>query len=559
MIRKPSTKTEHYRQRYAQLKQEANTWRPHWKDISDFMLPRKGRYLSSDSEESNQGDKKHQHIINGSGHDALRIVAAGLQGGLTSPSRPWFVLAHPDQKMMELPAVKEWLYAVQVSMLNVFERSNFYGSLHGGYKELAAFGVHANLIEEDFKTVIRCRPFTIGEYMLSLNSQYRPDTLYRRFELTTRQLVQEFGGENVSQMVREAYNSNQMENKYFIVHLIEPNEKRILSRGDQSAMEYKSIYFEESGDADEVLREGGYKTMPFVAPRWDVTGVDTYGGCPGMDALGDVKQLQKMEEKKLKALDKMIDPPVNAPAAMKGKSVNLVPGGVNYYEPSQGNQGVVPSYQVRPDLQNIAFEIDRVEQRIRRFFFNDLFLMIANDQRSGVTATEVARKHEEKMMMLGPILERLQAEMLDPIIERTFSIMTNIGILPPPPKELEGQDIKIEYVSLLAQAQKLVSTASIEQTVGFVGNLAGVNPNVLDKVDFDEAVDQYANAVGVAPKIIRSDAEAAEIRQQREAKIAEQQQMEQSMQMAQGAKLLSETQMGEKSALENMMEGTQNA
>ena len=217
-----------------------------------------------------------------------------------------------------------------------------------------------------------------------------------------------------------------------------------------------------------------------------------------MDALGDIKMLQKLEEKKLKALGKMIDPPMVASTDLKGKGATVIEGGVTYVDVTQGQNGFTPAYQIRPDIQNIGLEIMNVEQRIRRFFFNDLFLSILTTGKE-MTATEVAERHEEKMIMLGPVIERMQAELHDPILERTFSIMSDIGMLPPAPPELQGVDLKIEYISLLAQAQKLVGTGAIERVAGFVSTVGQAIPQTLDKFNADEAVDQYAEMVGVPP------------------------------------------------------------
>lgn len=547
-----ATATDKYRKRYSQLRDDAAEWRSHWSDISDYMLPRKGRYLSSDNNtRSTNGSKKHQKIINGSASGALRTLAAGMQGGLTSPSRPWFVLTLPDQELMEYSPVKRWLHDVRNIMFNIFAKSNFYGTTHGMYKELGAFGVASALIEEDFRSIIRCRPFTIGEFVLAVDPTYRPDTLYRRFDMSSDQMVREFGIENVTDAVKTALANNNKDLYFEVMHAIQPNLDK---KGKTRDMAYESIYFQEGGDPNKFLRKGGYKNRPFIAPRWDVTGTDVYGDGPAMEALGDVKMLQKMEEKKLKALDKMVDPPVNMPASMRGKGGTIIAGGVNYYDDALGPASIAPTMQVRADIQSIAYEVERVEQRVRRFFFNDLFLMIANEGKN-MTATEVSKRHEEKLMMLGPVIERLQSEQLDPIIERTYNIANDLGLFPPMPEELQDVDVKIEYISLLAQAQKMIATTSIEQTAAFVGNLAGVDPGVVDKMNFDEAVDQYAELVGVPPKVVRSDDEVSQIREQRAAEQERAAAAERGMQSAQGAKLLSETNANGQNMLEIMQEG----
>ena len=372
--------------------------------------------------------------------------------------------------------------------------------------------------------------------------------------MSAEQMEQKFGSNNLSRVVKEcAKNSNRKDKRFEVIHVIEPK-----SNSNSNNMTYNSLYFESkgsgAGEEDKFLREGSYRSKPFVAPRWDVTGVETYGNSPGMEALGDVKMLQKMEEQKLTALAKMINPPMNVPTSLRGKGATIIPGGVNYVDTTAGQQGLAPSYQIKPDTQGIAFEIDRVESRIRKFFFNDLFLSVLGTDKD-MTATEVAARHEEKLLMLGPVIERLEAELLDTIIERVYDIMDNLGMLPPVPQELAGREIEIKYISLLAQAQQIVGLSTIQRTAEFVGALAaGGYLSVLDKFDADEAVDQFSTMVGLPPKIIISDDKVREKREA-DAEAAKQTQAQvAAAQMAESGKTLSETQLGTGSALDAVIE-----
>lgn len=544
-----------YIKQFDYLKRSGESWRTHWKELAEYMMPRHGRYLTSTTDELNAGQKKHQKVINGSAKDALRVIGAGLQGGLTSPSRPWFNLGLDDSDLMQYEPVKYWLSQVRQMMLTVLAKSNFYGSIHGIYQELACFGSSAMLIDEDFKTVIRCRPFTIGEFYLDIGNDYRVNTLARQFSMTSKNMVQEYGENAVSKKVYDDYKNNN-NNKFEVVNIIQPNRNVDPTVQDFKGKLFESITFETANDEDGFLKKSGYNTLPFVAPRWEVVGTDVYGSSPAMDALGDAKMLQKMEEKKLKGLDKQIDPPMNAPMSMKSQGGTIIAGGVNYIDTQNGQQGFTPTYQVSLDMQSIAYEIDRVEQRIRQFFYNPLFLSIINNQKT-MTATEVAERHEEKIMMLGSIIERLQSEFLDIIIERVFNIMSNLNLLPPPPKEIQGRNIKIDYISVLAQAQKMIGISSIEQTFAFVANLAQVKPEVLDKFNADEAIDMYSELVGTPPKVIISDDKVAQIRQARQDDAEKQQQAEQAMAMTQATKNLAESPMGEGNALDKVSEMVQ--
>jgi hypothetical protein len=560
-----SSPVQKYRRRLSALKDERSGqgWDSHWRELVDYFAPGRGRYLRNENElQHNDGRKKHSKIINGSSIDARRTLAGGLQGGLTSPTRPWFRLTLQDQDLAESGPVKKYLSAVRNVMLAVFARSNFYGSTHSIYDELGVFGTGGMLLEEDPKTVIRARPFTIGEFYLALDSYHRPETMYRQFVMSVEQLVEKFDWEMLPSRIRQDYASGFLDRKNEVVHVIEPNSNKQNGRADHRGMDYKSCYFLLSGGdgaSEGMLREKGYRGKPFVAPRWDVVGVDVYGQSPGMAALGDVKMLQKLEEKKLKALDKQVDPPMIAPAGMRASGVSLIPGAVNFVDEVAGSTAALkPMLEVRFDHAGVRGEIEAVERRIQRFFFNDLFLSIIN-QTKEMTAEEVARRHEEKLTMLGPIIERLDAEFLDPIIDRAYEICNSYGILPEPPPEIQGTDLKVEYISLLAQAQKMVSMSSIREFTGFVLAHAQANPGILDKVDFDQTADEVADILGVPPTMVRDDKSVAELRQARE-------QQDQAARMAAAAapaaeaagaaKDLSETKLSNgKSALDQMLGG----
>jgi len=528
--------------RLEQLILERKDWETTWRDIRDYIMPYHGRYLDSarqDSTQGKRGSRKDQKIINGLGGDASEVLAAGMMGGLTSPSRPWFSLGLADKGLMEIQTVKEWLDEVRRRMLNVFSRSNFYGTMYSTYHELGSFGVGAFLLEEDFETIIRARPFTIGEYFLSLDNKYRPDALYRLFTMTARQMQLEFGLNKCSDRVRTSITNGAPETRYEVVHVIMKNDEPDGSEGPKG-MPYSSLYFESNAHEGRFLREGGYENIPFVAPRWKVNATDIYGTAPGWKGLGDIRMLQKMEEKKLKGMDKMVDPPMNAPLSLKGKNPTGIPGGINYHDVTQGTRGLEPSYLVKPDFQNIAFELQRVEERIQRFFYNDLFLSIMQAGKT-MTATEVIERNEEKLLMLGPVLERLQSELLDPIIIRTFNIMRRFNRLPEIPEEIQGADLRVEYISLLAQAQKAIGITSIERASGYVASLAEINPEVIDKFDFDQSVDEYSEMLGVSPKIIRSDEVVANLRSARAEQQAQAQAQEQMPNAVKAAKQLAET------------------
>ncbi len=236
-----------------------------------------------------------------------------------------------------------------------------------------------------------------------------------------------------------------------------------------------------------------------------------------MEALGDIKQLQHQQLRKAQGIDYQTKPPIGLPTSMKGQEADTLPGGVTYFDAASGvgASGSRQLFESRIDLQHLTMDIEDVRGRIRPAFYADLFLMLASTPLSNMTATEVAERHEEKLLMLGPVLERLHNELLSPLIDMTFDRMVEADILPPAPPELEGMDLSVEFVSMLAQAQKAVRTNSVDRFVGALGAVAQLKPEVLDKFDGDQWADSYADDLGVDPELIVADDLVAKTRDAR--------------------------------------------
>lgn len=538
--------------RLGQLKAERATWWAHWQEITLYLLPRNGRYFAQDR---NKGWKRHNNIYDNTGTRALRTLAAGLMGGLTSPARPWFRLTTPDQDLAQHYPVKLWLAQSTRIMLDVFQKSNTYRALHGMYEELGAFGTAACVVAEDYNTVIHHYPLTAGEYCIATDWQGRVCTLYREFEKTVGELVKEFGLENVSSTVKSMYDSGSLDKWVTIVHAVEPREDRDPGKRDARNMPWKSVYYELGGDPDKPLRVSGYKSFRVLAPRWAVAGGDVYGNSPGMEALGDIKQLQQEQLRKSQGIDYMSNPPLQVPSSLKNRDIDRLPGGITFYDPSSATHGIKSMFEVGLDLNHLLQDIQDVRQRINSSFYADLFLMLANDVDTRKTATEVAQLQEEKMLMLGPVLERLHNELLMPLVDMTFDSLLEGGILPTPPPELHGKDLNIELVSMLAQAQRAIATNGIDRFVSNLGQIAQFKPEVLDKFDADEWVEAYSDMLGVEPEIIVPSDKVAIIRQQRAQQQAQAQHSAMLNQQADTAQKLANapTQGGGSNALSDVM------
>lgn len=533
------TQKQQYWRRWGALKDERSSWIEHWSEISAFLHPRAGRFFVTDR---NRGWKRNRAIYDNTASRSLKVLGAGLMSGATSPARPWFALKTPDDDLNDNANVKEWLSAVTKLILDVFARSNTYRSLHSQYEELGAFGTQATVVLDDFKTVTYDKPLTCGEYAIATNFKGEVDTLYREYEVTVGQMIREFGLDNCSVTVKSLAGKRQYDAWVPIVHAIEPRMDREYGKLDGRNKPWAGCYFERDGSQqDRLLRESGYDEFPAFCSRWDTQGGDVYGNSPGMMALGDVKQLQHEQLRKAEGIDYMTKPPLQGPTSLKGQDVKMLPGGITLADSANPSGAIRSLFDTRLDLSHLLNDIQDVRERIKGAFYEDIFLMLANDTRSGVTATEVAERHEEKLLMLGPVLERLHNEDLQPRVELTFNRLLRAGAIPPAPQEMQGQQLNVEFVSILAQAQKAVATTGVDRFVGALGQIAQYKPDVLDKFDSDTWADEYSDMLGVDPRMIVASDKVALVRQQRQQQQQQQQQAEMMQQQAMTANKLGNT------------------
>lgn len=519
---------------WSQLDSEFSPWRGQYEEITRFIAPQAGRFLVTDR---NRGTKRTSAIIDNTATRALRTLGAGMMADVTSPARPWMRIVTGDEVLDRIHAVEVWLAAATKAVLRVCAKSNTYRVLHQTYEALGAFGTGAFLALSHEENVIHCYPLACGEYRLAQDWQGKINCCYRRFQRTVGELVGEFGYDNCSITVQKLYDQGSLNNPVTIVHAIEPRRDRNPLKLDAKNMPYASIYYEE-GETSKVLRESGFARFPVIAPRWAVEGSDTYGTGPGMEAIGDVKQLQQEQFRKSQGIDYMSDPPRQMPTSAKDNDTNFLPGGVTFVD---GEQGVRPAFQVNLNLDHLLADIQDVRERIRSSFFADLFLMLAMADKTRMTATEVAERHEEKLIQLGPVLERVHTELLEPLVRIIFEELLQRGELPPIPLELAGRELTLEFTSMLAQAQRAVAVVPFERAIGIVGAIAEAKPEVLDNLDEDALWAAVTNMLGVDPAITRDPQKRDKLRAARAQAQAAQAQAAMAEQQSKTAKNLGTT------------------
>ncbi|WP_165660363.1 portal protein [Sutterella wadsworthensis] len=523
--------------RWGTLKKEREPYMTQWLEISEHITPSRGRFLFGKNR--NESRSRWNRIVDSSAVRAANILAAGLMSGMTDPSSQWFALTTGTPNLDEAQAVKVWLDQVQRIMEMAFTRTNTYQALHQGWRDVGTYGVMAMVIAEDDREVFHCYPLSVGEYAIGVDDRGVPDTLYRRFIMTAAQLVARFGRSKLSADVLRNFDAGQVDHEYKLIHAIEPRFDRQYGKRDSRNMPWRSviIQIDSDGTKDGILEESGFNEFPCVVGRWGASASDVYSEeSPGMVALGDVRQLQHEQKQKGNSIDYIVNPPLIMPTAARDNEDDFEPGGRIYLDAPAQKDAVQSAWQVQMDINALRQDIAEVQQRINQAFSVDMFLMLSGQQMGKMTATEVAERHEEKLMMLGPVLSRLNNEVLKPLIERTFSILYRAGQLPPAPPELAGVELSIEYTSMLARSQRAIRANSLDQFLQRIGQVAQFDPNVLAKIDSFRIVDEYADYLSVAPSVVVPTEQA---QQKIEAQQQAQQQAQQAEQMQQAADAVS--------------------
>lgn len=549
------------------LADERESFESDWKKIGTYIAPRSLRWIE-DSPRSRGGDA-YKKIIDPTATLAARTLVSGFNSGMTNQARPWQKYITNLPQFADNVAVRSYLADCEDIDRNIILQSNFYSEAAKLYESTALFGTGVMLIEEDEDKVLHCETFPIGSYYLGKSSRGRIDQFLRIYTDSARNIVKEFGKENCSdQLVRAAEDVRNASTRYEILHYIGPNDAFDPTRKfDRTAKKFRSCYMElgisgasgSTRDAqpptyydDKYLRESGYDEFPIMAPRWKTDGQDIWGSdYPGILAIGHVKELQQLRKLVAQGLELQIKPALQAPMSSRANQVQVLPGFTNYVD--QNNGGARPLYETRPDLGGGMQYGDDIRRQIQDIFFTNLFLMIANDRRANTKAREIEELHQEKMMLLSPVLERFSEEFLDPASERIFNIVERRGLHPLPPPEFQGVPFEVEYISVLSTTLKMQGVAAKDRGLAIVGQVAAARPEALDILDVDAFVKGYLYDINFDPRAINSDEEIAAIREQRRQAAAQQQAQMQMQQGAETAKVLSDTKLEEDNALTQLL------
>lgn len=524
------TRRQHVEKVASALKAQRSDHEGDWYSIADYS-----GYGSIDTlATSPTGGKrpKMRQLIDSHPIFAFRTVEAGMYSGLSSPNRPWIEFKFVDTELNNYQAAREWLDAFQAVIYALFDASNFYQVARQNYGSMARFGPAAGIMTEHPIEVAPCMGLGIGTYWLGLNDAFSVDTLVRTCPMTVDQVVKKFVGRPggnydwtaVSTAVRNKWDASNYGHIVQCKQLIEPGANEA----------WDSVIWDCNDDRkDGLLEAKRYSEQPFWAPRWITRDGDApnYGRGVGHDCLADMRELAMQARRKRELTDLLAKPPTVGPA----RDLDMRPGAHTHVADMSQVSAVKPIYEVQYGaIQAVREDIKDIKQAIDRGTYADLFMAITN--MPGIqprNVEELLKRDQEKMSQIGPVIEMVNDDMLPIAVNRMIGIARRGNLIPPAPEELQGKALKVEFVSVLAMALKMLGLSTTERVVGFVGSLGSIfGPQVLDKINPDAIIDDYAERANMPAKAIRDAATVDKMRADR----AQQQQMAQMAQMAQPAK-----------------------
>lgn len=564
----------HLQARLAMLYQWRNSWwTQNWSTLAQYILPRRSIWLTQSTGGQPSANNMTRGIpLNTSIKDptatfAVRICAAGMMSGLASVSRQWFKVLPTARNIQIDSDGRKWLDEVEARVYNILAGSNFYNSFAQECEDLVVFGTAPSIIYEDEEDIIRCYNPAVGEYYLSSSATLRVDGLYRQYVMTIAQIVDFFTLEACPEDIQSLWKAkgSNLDAERIIAHSIEPNFDVVGCPRIPGNFAWREVYWVYSSASKMPLSKRGFVEKPFTAARWATQSNDAYGRSPGMDINPDNIQLQVMTVRLSEAIEKQVRPPLIADVSLKNQPSSIRPGEVTYVASLGANTGMRPIYEVNPDINGMRELIKEIQQRVKVGMFNDLFLMLEQAPDAKMTAYEVAQKVQEKLQVLGPVIENIITDSLKPKLKRIFGILSRKGMIPPAPDSMKGVALDVEFISMLSLAQKASITGGLERIAALIGNMVAVYPDARFLLDDDAFIREFNDLLANPEKILRGPEDVARMQQesqQAQQAAAKQQAMAQGVQTASvgadAAQTLSQTEIGGgQSALSQLLGGGQ--
>ena len=509
--------------RFTYLKTERARREADWKAVQKFVAPSVFNW-------DNPQDKipvRPRRFTSRPTH-FLKTLKSGITGYSISPNIVWQKLGFENLADMDRYGAKDWLEAAERVLYAEFKRSNLYPQVARFVEYAACYGHAVMLIDEQLaENRLRFTTHKISELYLDINEYDEADTVFRHFTMTLKNAAAFFGEGELPPARREDLKDKAKWNQEFtILHAVFKREEFDPDSPGAKDMPYASLYIDEAQDA--VLLESGYQEFPCAVFVWDPVGGTAYGESPAINALDDIKLLNKIDEARIKITQLSADPSYNVPDSMKGNPINVVPGGFNYYaKPDEILMPIQAGFNFP-----ITLEIGReIENRVKDWFHVDFFLALQHQKPGNMTATYVMELQGEKAATLSDLVVSLNGA-LAKIIQRSFNILWRQRKIPAPPAGLaeSGAQLKVDFTGPLAQAQKKYhESAGIAQGISLIGAVANIAPGALDVVNFDQTLKGGLEGIGFPQNAINEDEDIAKTREARAIQQAQMQQRAQAL------------------------------
>lgn len=492
----------------------------HWQECANYIQPERNDYLT----QKMPGQKRMTFVYDGTPIWANEQFASGMHSLLTSTTLPWFFLKTESDRLNQIDRVRAWLELASANMYGIFNgpKHNFASQSHELYLDLGNIGTASMAVLESKRSGILFSTRHMKECCIAENEEDRIDSNIRQWTWTAKQAVQQWG-RKAGEKVAAAYDKTPDMNFEFL-HYVGPRKDRDPQRSDKRNKPYESLYISMADQTE--IDDGGFDEFPYLVPRLSKCTGEIYGRGRGMTALPDVKMLNEMKKTVLKSAQKIVDPPLMVPDDGFLVPIKTVPGSFNYYR-ANSNATIKP-IDTHGQVQLGVELLGGIQQQIIKTFYVDWLIMPSDlhdpaSSGKGVTATYVLQQRDEKMRLLSPMLARLQSEFLGPLIDRVFNIMWRQSKalqfgpgspFPPPPPELSGQALRVEYVSPIALAQKSTQMDGITRLMQIQTQLQQMNPQTPMYLDGEAILriaskDYYAPVGAIkSPEVLQQEAQA---------------------------------------------------
>lgn len=565
---------------------------PTFRWLAHFIAPTRLKRSPDDNRNKNAMTRA---IVKNKGGLSLRTFTSGMSNGATPRSRPWFTLGVNNPVKTKSSWGKKYFSQAQQIINSHYQVSNLYRVLPIAYKDVGLFSTAAYGMLPHPRFGFWFYPYAMGTYGFAVDMEGNPNMFYRDVMMTVRQVIDtyakmkpgggiDYGGipswvvqhyENaryleqiiLSQVIiqnagyhpaKKRFSLNPCDNKYVCytyVHSIGGNLP------PQSLNGFRTELSTTHKPTSQFVKISGYDYFPVIIPRWEVQAEGTWG-CdgPGEIALGDIMTVNEMEKARLEGAHKLVRPPMVGHSSLRRHQSSILAGGITYVDDAGAVHGFKPAFEMDPKLYELIECSQDYQMAIEEAFYVDLFRQFSRgESKTHVSVEEIREKSSERMAMVAPALGQLDHDQNSKLIENAIFILEGMGRMPQRPKELEGENLRIEYISVLAQAAKASEMASLERGANFVTSFAqSINkPEIIAVIDEEAYVRKYLQEyLAIDPTLIRDEDQLEEIRARAAQQMQQQKKLAMDAQVASTAKDLTQAQPGQGSLLDTYLQAS---